>query len=132
MDMKSISGLVCYVKDLDATAAFYEALGFRPGNRDDNTLTIYLNWFSIRFVAQAVGADPSFAKETAPGHEGAGIYTTIKVDDVDEFYKGVIALGIKPVNKPKEWPWGNREFTLRDPDGYKLVFFQNSKHKLKQ
>jgi hypothetical protein len=29
MKMSSISGVVCYVRDLDATAAFYEKLGFR-------------------------------------------------------------------------------------------------------
>lgn len=24
---------------------------------------------------------------------------------------------------PRDWPWGNREFVLKDPDGYKLVFW---------
>jgi len=25
--------------------------------------------------------------------------------------------------KNETWPWGKREFVVKDPDGYKLVFF---------
>jgi hypothetical protein len=31
---------------------------------------------------------------------------------------------MKPLGEPEVRPSGNREFVLRDPDGYKLVFFQ--------
>ena len=51
MKMSSISGVVCYVKDLDETAAFYERLGFRM-KRDANELTAYVNWFWITFRPQ--------------------------------------------------------------------------------
>jgi hypothetical protein len=30
---------------------------------------------------------------------------------------------LKPEDVPKDIPQGRREFMLRDPDGYKLVFF---------
>jgi len=46
------------------------------------------------------------------------------VDDADASYQEVVAKGIKPSSEPRDWPWGNREFVVRDPDGYKLVFFQ--------
>jgi hypothetical protein len=31
---------------------------------------------------------------------------------------------MKPLGEPEVRASGNREFVLRDPDGYKLVFFQ--------
>ena len=43
--INSISGVVCFVKDLDKTADFYEALGFRFGKREKDRLTTYINWF---------------------------------------------------------------------------------------
>ena len=46
------------------------------------------------------------------------------VDDVDEAYKSLRAKGLKPSSEPKDRPWGNREFVIRDPDGYKLVIFK--------
>lgn len=126
MEMKSISGFTCYVSDLAATAQFYEALGFRFGNQEPDTITIYLNWFSVKFVAIASEDSSEFIKEATIVPKGAGMYINIKVDNVDEFYEGVLAKGLKPSSKPRDWPWGNREFVLRDPDGYKLVFFQKT------
>jgi uncharacterized glyoxalase superfamily protein PhnB len=43
---------------------------------------------------------------------------------VDEFHAHLLANGLKPSTKPKDQPWGNREFILRDPDGYHLVIFK--------
>ncbi len=124
MEMKSVSGYTCYVEDIKKTSAFYEALGFRIGNQDDMSLTIYLNWFSIKFVARSTATDTEFEKEATFEPKGAGIYINIKVDNADDFYEGVVAKDMNPSTKPRDWPWGNREFVLRDPDGYKLVFFQ--------
>ena len=128
--MKSISSLTFYVQDLEATAAFYEALGFRFGTHDDTQLVVYLNWFSMKFLPQAQEEHSEFIKEANLFNKGAGMYVNIKVDNVDEFYDAVVSKGMKPSSKPRDWPWGNREFALRDPDGYKLVFFQNGKQKL--
>ncbi|HUG33149.1 MAG TPA: VOC family protein [Anaerolineales bacterium] len=32
--------------------------------------------------------------------------------------------GLKPAAKPQDQPWGNREFLLRDPDGFTLIIFK--------
>ena len=48
----------------------------------------------------------------------------INVDDVDQKFLQLVALGLNPTTKPKDWDWGNREFILKDPDGYKLCFWQ--------
>jgi uncharacterized glyoxalase superfamily protein PhnB len=48
----------------------------------------------------------------------------LSVDDVDDFHQGLIANGLKSSTKPKDQPWGNHQFILRDPDGYNLVIFK--------
>ena len=122
MEMKSISGYTCLAADIEKTAAFYDALGFRFGDQTADSLIIYLNWFSVRFIAGSSLGD-EFTDDATAEHKGAGIYINVKVEDVDAFYKGVLKLGLKPSSEPRDWPWGNREFVLRDSDGYKLVFW---------
>jgi catechol 2,3-dioxygenase-like lactoylglutathione lyase family enzyme len=124
MELKSISGFTCYVKDIKKTAAFYKALGFRFGAEDDEMLVAYVNWFSIKFLAIGAEDNAEFQKQANATSKGDGIYINIKVDNVDEFYAGMVAKGLKPSSEPRDWPWGNREFAMRDPDGYKLVFFE--------
>jgi catechol 2,3-dioxygenase-like lactoylglutathione lyase family enzyme len=123
MKINSISGVSCYVDDLDRTAEFYEALGFRLGDRDSERLTCYVNWFWVTFMAQDAETDPERKKEATRSDKGAGVFLHMKVDNIDDFYEAVIAHGMTPTNTPRKVAKGNREFELRDPDGYKLVFF---------
>lgn len=127
MKLVSISGIVCYVKDALVTADFYEQLGFIVTKREPEHVSIRLNWFWIDFHPQDKEDKPEFQKEAVLEPKGAGQFLYIKVDDVDGFYQGLQEKGIKPSSQPKDWPWGNREFVVRDPDGYKLVFFNKSK-----
>jgi catechol 2,3-dioxygenase-like lactoylglutathione lyase family enzyme len=109
--IKSIAALVFIVRDLKKTRKFYEDLGFRFGTPKGDYLIAYINWFSVEFY------------EGTSDVKSSGAHTQINVDDVDEFYKELIAKGMKPENEPKDIPAGRREFLLLDPDGYKLVFF---------
>lgn len=122
--MKSISGVVCFVEDLDKTAEFYEILGFRFGKRAADRLTTYVNWFWVDFVTVGVEDKPEFQKEADLANRGAGMFLCINVENVDDFYQALIEKGLKPSSKPDDRPSGRREFLIRDPDGYKLVFFQ--------
>ncbi len=124
MKMKSVAGMVFYAKDIEKTAAFYDALGFTFVKRDPDHISIRLNWFWMDFHSQDKEDKPEFIKEATAEHKGAGEYLYISVDDVDEFYKGLVEKGLKPSTEPRDWPWGNREFVIRDPDGYKLVIFK--------
>jgi catechol 2,3-dioxygenase-like lactoylglutathione lyase family enzyme len=124
MKMKSIAGITCYVKDLDKTINFYENLGFLFRKKETNHATAYLNWFWIDFISIESEDKPKFLKEAKATNKGAGMFIYINVDDIDGFYEEVIANEFKPSSEPRDWPWGNREFALRDPDGYKLVFFK--------
>ncbi len=102
--MNSISGMVCYVRDIEKTAQFYEALGFELDKREPEHLSIRLNWFWIDFHPQDKEDKPEFQKEANLDNKGAGLFTYIKVENVDEFYKGVLAKGLKPSSEPKDWP----------------------------
>jgi catechol 2,3-dioxygenase-like lactoylglutathione lyase family enzyme len=124
MKIKSVSGVSCYVKDLDKTAQFYETLGFEIKKRELNHITAYSNWFWIDFLAIDKEEKPEFQKEAHLDSKGAGLYLYLSVDNVDEFYNDLLSKGLKPKSEPRDWPWGNREFVMRDPDGYKLVFFK--------
>jgi catechol 2,3-dioxygenase-like lactoylglutathione lyase family enzyme len=124
MKPNSISGITCYVKDLGKTAEFYEAIGFRRGKEEPDRVTFYVNWFFVTFIAQDREEDTELRKEAQLPSKGSGLFLYIKVDDVEDFHKAVLAKGMKPLREPKVRPSGNREFILRDPDGYKLAFFQ--------
>jgi len=123
MKVNSISGITCYVEDLARTAEFYEAIGFRPGKQEPDRLTFYVNWFFVTLIAQDREDDPELRREAQVPDKGAGLFMYVKVDDVDDYYKGVVSKGLKPAGEPQVRA-GNREFALRDPDGYKLVFFE--------
>lgn len=124
MKLSSISGITCLVKDIQATADFYEALGFRIGKQDDNHVTCYVNWFWIDFIAESQASTPEHQAESQIANRGAGEYLHLKVENADEFYEGVVAKGMTPDGKPEGNRTNGRSFVLRDPDGYKLVFFE--------
>jgi catechol 2,3-dioxygenase-like lactoylglutathione lyase family enzyme len=112
MKLASVSGLTCQCADLDRTVAFYESLGFRLGKRDDKQATLYVNWFWMTFSA----AD-------GPVEPGLGPVIQIKVDDIQQAYEEVVAAGHKPEGEPAKRAGGGSEFSLNDPDGYRLVLF---------
>jgi catechol 2,3-dioxygenase-like lactoylglutathione lyase family enzyme len=119
MKVNSISGITCSVADLARTGEFYEALGFRRGKEEPDRVTFYVNWFFVTFVAQDGELD-----EAELAAKAAGMALYVKVDDVEDFHAAVLAQGMEPASAPQAVPSGNREFVLRDPDGYRLVFFQ--------
>lgn len=127
MKLKSVSGFTVYVSDLDRTSKFYSSLGFLKSASDEKHVSFRLNWFSIDFVLISREEKEEFKKDSEAQNKGMGVYFNISVDNVDETYQELIKMGYNPSGKPRDWPWGNREFVLKDPDGYKLVFFQKIK-----
>jgi predicted lactoylglutathione lyase len=120
MDLKSVSGLTFFVKDINKTAEFYKTLGFRIEKHEKDYLLVRLNWFSMDFVAEGV-------KAAKTGPKGAGVCINISVGDVDEFYKKALGKDLKPASEPADYPGGFRNFVIHDPDGYNLVMFKRGK-----
>lgn len=122
----SVSGVIFLVKDLDKSSEFYEKLGF--GLKDvapGIAKTAYVNWFWIELLAESAVVTEEF-KDDAGKSKGAGQYIHISVEDVDEYHTHLLLVGFKPLSEPKDFPWGRREFSIADPDGYKLVFFSKN------
>jgi catechol 2,3-dioxygenase-like lactoylglutathione lyase family enzyme len=124
MKLHSITRITRYVEDLSKTAEFYDAIGFRRGKEEPDRMTFYVNWFFVTFIAQDREDDAELRKEAELPTKGSGLFLYIKVDDVEDFHRAVRSKGMQPAGAPQARPSGNREFVLRDPDGYKLVFFQ--------
>jgi catechol 2,3-dioxygenase-like lactoylglutathione lyase family enzyme len=113
MKPKSISALVYKVVDMDKTLAFYESLGFKVSKNDGRIAIAYVNWFSVEFhLANDIDDNPK---------DGPLVLVSV---DLDEFHKGAIAAGHTPESEPQEAVNGRREFSLRDPNGYLMVFFE--------
>ncbi len=127
--LKSVSGLGLYVSDIKKTVAFYKKLGFNKVSKDEGSTKIYLNWFWVQFTENATSKNlgKEFQKEAFAKNRGAGLYINVSVSEIDAYYSSLLKKRLKPSSKPRNWPWGNREFVIRDPDGYKIVFFEKIK-----
>ena len=56
---------------------------------------------------------------------GAGVNLYMQIDgDIDEYYNELKDKGVKIVVDIKDEPYGIRDFTVEDVDGYKLTFNQ--------
>jgi PhnB protein len=114
------------VKDVDASVAFYtEKLGFKhdfsmPGPDGKNAF----GWVSLGKAA--------FGLELVPelDHRGNGVVFMIAVPeemDIDQYYAAVQKKGVKIVEAIQDKYWGDRTFSVHDPDGYVLTPFKTVK-----
>lgn len=118
-NIKRIHSNLYLVRDIQATADFYTKLGFVVAT-DDSTARIKLGDVTLAFMDEK---SVEIANEAGITPKGIGIYTYVEVQDVDAHYATIVANGVKPSGEPKTWPWGKREFAVKDPDGYKIVFY---------
>lgn len=49
-----------------------------------------------------------------------GFHVELVVDDVDTWYQHLGNQGVTFLTKPKDQPWGARNFYMLDPEGHKL------------
>lgn len=121
--IKRLHSTLFFVSDLGRTAEFYEKLGFTVQKFDD-VVRIKIGDFTLAFMdEQKVLID----KEAGANPKGVGTFTYVEVDDVDAHFQLVKAAGVQTSSEPHDWPWGKREFAVKDPDGYKVVFYSPTK-----
>ena len=114
MKPKSVSALVYKVVDMDATIAWYEGLGFKVASVEEGRIaTVYVNWFSIEFhLANETDTKPK---------DGPLVLVSVEIDD---FYQAALDAGYQPESELQKTIHKRREFSLRDPNGYLMVFFE--------
>lgn len=117
-----VTGLVLWVQDNTLSVKFYKKLGFEISETNDQVTVARLGNFEISLVSMR--DESEFNRDSLSGDKGRGMYLYIHVDDVDATYRQLQERGITPRSEPRNWDWGNREFVVKDPDGYKLCFWQ--------
>ena len=116
-----ITHLVLWAQENKLSEKFYKKIGFEVTESDEEHSVVSLGGFSLDLVSMR--DDTKFSKDSMAPQKGLGMYIYIRAENVDEKHQELVTLGFEPTN-PKDWPWGNREFILKDPDGYKLCFWQ--------
>ena len=106
--------------DLDATAAFYEALGFTVGFKDDGWMILSMGSVEIEFVPVQLNPRESIAS------------CCLRVDNLDALYAQFAKANLPTdcwqvprISEPKDEPWGMRMFNLIDLDGSLIRCIQN-------
>lgn len=111
--IESLSAVTLATHDMARAIAFYRALGFEMlYGGDDVELTSFAAGASFLNVIRA-------PKDASISWWGRAIFY---VDDVDAMHARALVAGFTPEAKPRDAPWGERVFHLRDPDGHELSF----------
>ena len=118
-NIKRIHSNLYFVSDLEKSAKFYADLGFDVA-RSNDIFRVKLGDFTMAFMDEK---SVTIDKEVDVTPKGIGIFTYIEVTDVDTQYDYIKKSGIIASSEPQDWPWGKREFAVKDPDGYKMVFY---------
>ena len=125
MKPKSLSGLIFLVDDLEESKAFYQIIGFDFKKENPGiSATGYMNWFWVELLLKSKVVTEPFKPDVTAQTKGAGLYAHLSVDGIDAYHNYLIENGLSPNSEPQDFPWGHREFTVRDPNGYLLVFFE--------
>lgn len=117
-----ITGLVLWTQDNTLSVKFYKKLGFEVVESNDRHTIVQLG--AVKLYLVSMRDEDEFNTDSLAANKGKGMYLYIHVDDVDALHAALIEKGITPRSEPRNWDWGNREFVVKDPDGYKLCFWQ--------
>lgn len=118
-----ITNLVMWVQDASLSVKFYKKLGFTVVRSTEQSASVRLDQFELVLVTMR--DEEEFNEDALSSVKGKGVYIYVHVDEnVDSFYHKLIQNGVTPRTEPRDWPWGNREFIVEDPDGYKLCYYQ--------
>lgn len=132
--MKSI-GLVpeLYCSNIEKTLAFYiDILDFKVLYQRPEEKFVYLQKGNAEMMFEEIGLGRNWITEILEYPYGRGINFQIEVENIDGLYNNIDTNKITPF-LPIEEKWyqkdkfllGNRQFIVKDPDGYLLRFYQD-------
>lgn len=109
------------VNDLRASLVFYrDVLGFTEGERWERDGTLQGVELVAGVVRLWIGQDDWKKGRDRVKGQGFRIYCST-VQDIDAIAARVQAQGGSLTEGPKDQPWGGRELTVTDPDGFVLT-----------
>ena len=106
------------VRNLKESTQFYiDVLGFRRdfGDGSDGWSFLSRDHFKVR-----LGECPDEKPASELGDHAYFVYLT--VEGLDELYQELCARGAEVLSEPEDQPWGQREFSIRTPDGHRIRF----------
>jgi catechol 2,3-dioxygenase-like lactoylglutathione lyase family enzyme len=107
------------VADLERSRRFYEALGWKRGNRNESVVFFQLNGIVLSlFSRRELAAD---AKLSAAGNGFGGItlaYNARSREDVEAVMAEAEAAGARILKPPEDAFWGGYSGYFADPDGH--------------
>ena len=116
MTAKGIFYVFAHVSDLKRSKRFYgETLGWKL-NTDEKEVAGFAFGGAYLVIHAENGAPGSAAR-------AGGMHVEVQVDDVDAEHARLRKLGLE-VGELIDQPWGERNFSFRDPDGYTWSYGQ--------
>jgi catechol 2,3-dioxygenase-like lactoylglutathione lyase family enzyme len=109
----AISAVTLATADMARAVRFYRTLGFRL--RSGGEGADFTSFHAGAGFLNLIAAPPS----PAGAWWGRVIF---HVANVDALYRTALTLDLTPEAPPRDAPWGERYFHLRDPDGHALSF----------
>ncbi|MFZ1988355.1 MAG: VOC family protein [Alphaproteobacteria bacterium] len=110
MAIEGIFYVEILVSDLARSKRFYgETLGWKLGTDEPGVAGFHFGAGYLVVLA-----------DNRPAHErryAGGMFVEVKVDDLDAQHAGLAKAGVK-VSTIEAKPWGERNFSFADPDGY--------------
>ena len=118
------------VSDLERTAKFYNALGFKPNGKHSTTkeLTSFLmsdDHFVMHFFLKDI-LEPAMKGKIADTQNVNEIIFTLSAEsktEVDQWATAVEKAGGTNISQPEEFGEGYYGFVFADPDGHKFNVF---------
>jgi len=124
--MEKVAGIILIVKNIDRSAKFYTDLGFTVVKSvPDVAITVGLQNFWVELLSAERVVTDAYKLHSNVSSKGVGSYLQINVTNVDTFYDQITQKDIRALSSPKDYPWGYREFTIQDPDGYILCMYSD-------
>lgn len=117
MDQR-VSLITLGVADLDRSLRFYEALGWRRGNKDTGVVFFQLPGFILALWSRTALVEDAGVAEGS-GFGGVALaYNARSRSEADAALKEAVAAGARLLKAAQETAWGGYSGYFADPDGY--------------
>ena len=116
MQIQSLKDLGIITENLPGSRDFYvNLLGFQP---------VFVSDWYIHLQHGPVELGLMAAKPEMPALPAGGVWVSLGVASADAEYSRLLASGATLDAEPKDQPWGERCFVVRDPNGFGINLSQ--------
>jgi lactoylglutathione lyase len=120
--VESVGYVILYVRDLDASAAFYQDVVGLPFRLRDAGYAEFVTGETKFGLLERKRASDLIRREPAEG--GPAGEVLFIVEDVDAEAERLRGLGVEFLSGPVDRPWGHRTLHLLDSDGFVVELAQ--------